>query len=78
MGSAGSMAGVKINAYRTLGLYYVGEKRILNSAQRDRMSGLDWTDLARNRDQRKDVVNTVINLRLLLEKFLSGYTTKGF
>jgi hypothetical protein len=42
--------------------------------------GMDWIDLAQNRDQWKALVNTVMNLRvpLIAGKFLSGCTTGGF
>jgi hypothetical protein len=36
--------------------------------------GMDWIDLAQDSDQWRDLVNTVMNLRV----FLSSYTTGGF
>jgi hypothetical protein len=31
---------------------------------RDMMGGMDWIDLAQDRDQRRDLENTVMNLRV--------------
>jgi hypothetical protein len=41
--------------------------------------GVDWIDMALDRDQWKALVNTVLNLRVPLNagKFLSGYTISG-
>jgi hypothetical protein len=42
--------------------------------------GMDWMDLAHDRDQWRAVVNTVMNLRVPENagKFLSGCTIGGF
>jgi hypothetical protein len=42
--------------------------------------GLDWIDLAQDRDRWRPLVNVVINLRVPLNvgKFLSDCTTGGF
>jgi hypothetical protein len=42
------------------------------------LDGVDWVDLAQDRDQRRVLVNTVMNLRENVGKFLSGYTIGGF
>jgi hypothetical protein len=41
--------------------------------------GMDWIGLAQDRDQRRALVNTVMNLRIPQNagKFLSGCTTGG-
>jgi hypothetical protein len=41
---------------------------------------MDWIDLAQDRDQRRALVNTVLNLRVPYNvgKFLSSCTTEGF
>jgi hypothetical protein len=40
---------------------------------------MDWTDLAQDRDQSKDLVNTIMNLRPYnVRKFLRSCTTGGF
>jgi hypothetical protein len=41
---------------------------------------MEWIDLAQDRDQWRDVVNTVMNLRVPLNvrKFLSIWATGGF
>jgi hypothetical protein len=42
--------------------------------------GVDWIDLAQDRDRWRALVNTVMNLRVLLNagKFLSSCTTGSF
>jgi hypothetical protein len=42
--------------------------------------GMDWIDLAQDREQWRALVNTVMNLRVLQNagKFLSGCTIGGF
>jgi hypothetical protein len=42
--------------------------------------GMDWIDLAQNRDQWRTPVNTVMNLRVTqnVGKFVSSCTTGGF
>jgi hypothetical protein len=42
--------------------------------------GVNWTDLAQDRDQWRDFVNTVMNLRVPEDagKFLSSFTIGGF
>jgi hypothetical protein len=42
--------------------------------------GMDWIDLAQDRDQWRALVSTVMNLRVLqnVRKFLSSCTTGGF
>jgi hypothetical protein len=42
----------------------VGGWTILNRSYRDKMDGVDWVDLAQNRDQWGALVNTVMNLRV--------------
>jgi hypothetical protein len=41
---------------------------------------MDWIDLAQDRNQRRVIVNTVMNLWVpqYVGKFLSGSTTDGF
>jgi hypothetical protein len=43
-------------------------------------SGMDWIDLAQDRDQQMALVNTVMNLRVLqnVKKFWSSCVTGGF
>jgi hypothetical protein len=42
--------------------------------------GIEWIDLAQDRDRWKALVNTVMNLRVLYNfgKFLSNFSTGGF
>jgi hypothetical protein len=42
--------------------------------------GMDWIDLAQDRDQWRDLVNTVMNLRVSQSagKLLSSFTNGGF
>jgi hypothetical protein len=42
--------------------------------------GMDWIDLAQDRDQLRALVNTVMNIRVPLNvgKFLSVWATAGF
>jgi hypothetical protein len=42
--------------------------------------GMDWIDLAQDMDQWRDLVNTVMNLRVPqnVGKFLSGCASGGF
>jgi hypothetical protein len=45
-----------------------------------RMYGINWIDLAQDRDQRRALVNTVMNLRVSYnaEKLLNSCTIGGF
>jgi hypothetical protein len=45
-----------------------------------RWGGMDWIDLAQDRDQWKALVNTVMNLRVSqnVGRFLHSYTMSGF
>jgi hypothetical protein len=91
MGGACSTNGEKRNAYRI----FVGKsegKRQLGRPRRRwedtiRMDlggitwgGMDWIDLAQDRDQWRALVNTVMNLQVPqnVGKFLSGCATGGF
>jgi hypothetical protein len=42
--------------------------------------GVDWTDLAQDRDQWRALVNTIMTLRISqnMGKFLSSWATGGF
>jgi hypothetical protein len=44
-----------------------------------RWDGVDWIDMAQDRDQWRALVNTILNLRVSLNagKFLSGCTSGG-
>jgi hypothetical protein len=52
----------------------------LNIKMELRQDGMEWTDLAQDRDQWRALVNTVMNLPLPKNagKFLSGCTSSGF
>jgi hypothetical protein len=41
---------------------------------------MDWTDLAQDKDQCREIVNTVMDLRISwnFRRFLSGWATGGF
>jgi hypothetical protein len=45
-----------------------------------RWVGVDWIDMAQDKDQWRALVKTVLNLRVLynVEKVLSSYVTGGF
>jgi hypothetical protein len=72
MGRACSTNGAKRNAYRILlgrpeGKRPLGRPRhgrILEWILETGWGGIDWIDLAQSRDQRKALVNTVMNLRV--------------
>jgi hypothetical protein len=74
MGRACSTNGEKSNAYRILvekpeGKRPLGKprRRLVDNIKmylRDRMDGVDWIDLAQNRDQWRALANTVMNLRV--------------
>jgi hypothetical protein len=70
---AGQVArtGAKRNAYRILvgkpdGKRPLGEprRRWVDNIKMDLRDGMDWTDLAQDRDQWRAVVNTVMNFRV--------------
>jgi hypothetical protein len=75
MGRACITNGAKRNAYRILMGKAEGQ-RLLGKRRRKWMynikldlreicwGGMDWIDLAQNRDQRRALVNTVMNLRV--------------
>jgi hypothetical protein len=76
MGRACSTKGGKRNAYKILMRKPEGKRplgrprrRWLGNIRMDlremRGDGVDWIDLAQNRDQWKALVNTVMNLRVL-------------
>jgi hypothetical protein len=86
-----STNGEKENAYRIL----LGKPEVKRSLRRPRSrwvdnikmdlreiewNGMDWIDLAQDRDQWKALVNTVMNLRVPLHagNFLSGCTIGRF
>jgi hypothetical protein len=52
--------GEKINAYRIL----VGKPEGRRPLGRPRWDGVDWVDLAQDRDHWRALVNTVMNLRV--------------
>jgi hypothetical protein len=75
MGRACSTIGAKRNSYRILVKKSEGKRLILRPRQRwvDYIKvdlreigwgGMDWIDLAQDRDQRRALVNTVMNLRV--------------
>jgi hypothetical protein len=75
MGRACSTNGAKRNAYRILlgkpeGKRLLGRqsRRWMNNIKMDLREigwdGIDWIDLAQDRDRRRALVNTVMNLRV--------------
>jgi hypothetical protein len=76
MGRACSTNGVEEEAYRIL-VGKLEEKRPLGNPRRwwkvnikidlreTGWDGMDWIDLAQDRNQLRDIVNTVMNLRVL-------------
>jgi hypothetical protein len=56
------------------------EDNIKMDLRERRWGGMDWIDLAQDRDQWRALVNTVMNLRVPYNfgKFLSGCATDGF
>jgi hypothetical protein len=76
MGRACSKEGKKWKAYKIL-VGKPGEKRLLGRHRRrwednikmdlreTACGGMDWSDLAQNRDQWRAVVNTLMKLRIL-------------
>jgi hypothetical protein len=67
--------GEKRNAYRIL----VGKTAGKRPLGRPRRNGVDWMDMALDRDQWRALVNTVLKLRVPLNdrKFLRGCTIGG-
>jgi hypothetical protein len=91
MGRACSTNGEKRNAYRILAGKPEGKRPLGRPRRRweDNIKmdlremgwgGMDWIDLAQDRDQWRALVNTVMNLWVPLNvgKFLSGCATCGF
>jgi hypothetical protein len=91
MGSACSTHGAKRNAYKILmgtlegkrppgRSRHMWEDNIKMSLREIGWGGMDWSDLAQDRDQWRALVNTVMNLRIPsnFRKFLSGRVTGGF
>jgi hypothetical protein len=73
------MHGGKRNAYRVL----VGKpegSRLLGRPREIEWGGMDWINLAQNRDQWRALVNALMNLRVPQNagKFLSSCKTGGF
>jgi hypothetical protein len=90
MGMACSTNGEKSNTYRILGRKPETKRPLerprcrwednIKMNLKNRWSGMDWIDLAQDRDQWKALVSMVMNLRVPLNvgKFLSSYTAGGF
>jgi hypothetical protein len=78
--------GEKRNAYRTLVGKAEGRprRRWVDNIKMDlieiQWGGMDWIDLVQDKDQRRALVNTVMNLRVSqnIWKFLSSCTTGCF